>query len=97
MKTIWKAPLIITSEEQFVKMPEGANIRSVQMQNGSPAIWFECYPKSPESIRIIQIFGTGHPIEQDGDIKRYISTVQVGALVWHFFEVIKYDDHKVEG
>jgi hypothetical protein len=66
-------------------MPEGAEILTVQMQNGEPCLWALVDAHLPTTNRKILIRGTGHDASGVG---RYISTFQMkgGALVFHAFE-----------
>lgn len=85
MRTIYKYPLRIV-DEQTVRMPIGAELLSVQMQNGLPCLWATVDPDLGERSRRILIRGTGHPLT--GQEGRHISTFQMqgGALVFHAFE-----------
>lgn len=87
MKTIWKFPLKMT-DRQIVEMPLPAKLLCVQLQGRNPneaaCLWAEVDPEG-EKVRIeIAMIGTGHPLP---DGMRYISTMQYGALVFHFYEV----------
>lgn len=87
MKTIWKFPLDLL-DRQTVEMPLPAEPLTVQLQGNGPqmaaCLWAEVDPEG-EKVRIeIAMIGTGHPLP---DGLRYISTIQFGALVWHFYEV----------
>lgn len=83
---IWKYQLEIT-DDQVISMPTGAEILTVQMQNGKPCLWALVDPnEETKTYRLIQIYGTGNPIP-DGN-RRYISTIQIfnGDLIFHVFE-----------
>lgn len=85
MITIWKQPLQIT-DEQFIEVPKGAELLSVQVQNGEPQIWFKCDAEAPKVYVRILVYGTGNPISPcEGE--KYLSTFQVmgGQLVFHVF------------
>ena len=87
-QTIWKFPLKVT-DGQNISMPIGAEILTVQAQNGEPCIWALVDPKADTEIRFFEIFGTGHPIFSDAGVSRkYISTFQLrgGNLIFHVFE-----------
>ena len=86
-KTIWKYPILV--QDYFeIAMPIGAQILTVQMQNGVPCIWVVV--KSGIDVasenRRFTVHGTGHPV---GENEKYIGTFQManGALVFHTFEV----------
>lgn len=87
-KTIWKFGLN-TTDRQIVKMPAGSEILSIQTQAGEPCIWALVDPSAEKEDRVIEIFGTGHPIHYDMGIERkFIGTYQIsgGVLVFHAFE-----------
>ncbi len=90
MKTVWKfaiQPLHV----QHVKMPEGAKILCVGVQNGEAFLWAEVDPSAKETHRRIQVEGTGHEMhdELEND-RRYIGTffLSGGELVYHVYERI---------
>jgi hypothetical protein len=87
MKTIYKYPILVV-DEQTVIMPFGAEILTVQMQNGQPCLWALVDTSNPINQRHIQVRGTGHDCSDAG---RYIGTFQMenGELVFHVFEVVK--------
>jgi hypothetical protein len=88
VKTIWKFEL--QASESQIEMPEGAEILTLQMQNGVPCIWALVDPAEPIQKRYFEIFGTGHPIPQGVfKIRKYINTYQVSGLVFHVFERCK--------
>lgn len=94
MKTIWKFELVVT-DLQDVKMPEGAQILSVQGQEVSestaqgsrhciaPMMWALVDSDAPMGLRRIGIVGTGMPAPETGE---YIGTAICGFLVWHVFD-----------
>jgi hypothetical protein len=86
-KTIWKFPLQIM-DRQEIKVPMGAQILSVQVQDGIPCMWAMVEPDSSIFDTIyIEIFGTGHPIDcGNGNNRKFISTIQLRSLVFHVFE-----------
>jgi hypothetical protein len=71
-----------------VLMPIGAQILSVQSQNGAIQLWALVDPNVDWEPRSFIAFGTGHEIS-DELILKYLSTVQEagGALIWHVFEI----------
>lgn len=88
MKTIWKF-LLKTTEVQPIRMPKGAKILTVQVQDDSPCLWALVDPHAKPEKRMIEIFGTGHPIQSnDGNSREYIGTYQQngGQFVGHVFE-----------
>lgn len=85
-KTIWKYRLKVT-DEQLLEMPIGAEILTVQVQDGEPCLWALVDPDAVRENRKIYIFGTGNPLLNSISILKYISTFQQlsGKLVWHVF------------
>jgi hypothetical protein len=100
-KTIWKYEFEI-SDRQEIRMPNGAEILSVQVQQSTfrPCMWVLVDPAASDGTvtRRFRVFGTGHPIEAGainsssvvkmaGDLN-YIGTFQVAgkSLVFHLFE-----------
>lgn len=70
---------------QIVKMPEGAQILTTQIQHGRIRVWaLADYSKRPEP-RLIAVMPTGVPVPENIE---YIGTIQLdgGALVYHIFE-----------
>jgi len=86
MKVIYKYPLEIT-DTQAVNMPHGAQLLSVQKQNGELCLWALVDTAQPTAPRQIVIVGTGNPIQNPGT---YVDSVQMenewGVLVWHIFD-----------
>ena len=82
-KQIWKYPLEITGTQE-IEMPVGAQSLSVQVQHGHPRIWAMVDTEAEKETRLVQIFGTGHSVENEGS---FIGTFQVegGSLVFHAF------------
>ena len=95
MKTIWKFPLEVT-DEQTVMMPKGAEILSAHVQvsvdvdaaHESVCLWALVDTDAKLQKRVVEIFGTGNPIDIPGVTHKFIGTVQMrgGSLVWHVFE-----------
>ena len=85
--TVWKFPLSIT-DRQYILMPIGAEILTVQIHNSTPCLWaiVDPHPEKEREMRHIGIVGTGHPIYFKGE---YISTIQTnnGSFVLHVFEI----------
>lgn len=87
MKKVFKYPLVAEPEAPFL-LPGGAEILTVQMQNGLPWIWALVSPENTPEMRKFLVVGTGHEITQEKT--KYIGTFQMhgGSLVFHVFEVI---------
>ena len=88
MATIYKYPVPVYDYVR-VRMPVGARILTVQVQNGTPCIWalVNADPFALSEDRVFRLFGTGHNVP-DGDALTYVGTYQMnsGALVFHLFE-----------
>lgn len=82
-KTIWKYEVPSLASFHLL-MPEGAQVLTVQVQHGVPALWCVAEPDAPQKLRWFEMRGTGHPV---GDVGDYISTIQLhdGGLVLHVF------------
>jgi hypothetical protein len=89
MLTIWKFALDITGM-QIVNMPKNADILTAKDQAGVLTIWATVNPKSEMIGRVIEIIGTGNPMQEqvDGFTRSYISTEIMPPFVWHVFELI---------
>jgi len=92
MTTIWKHELNeINVDDTFrFNVPKGAKFLTVQMQYGSPTIWFLCDSEQPMEPRIIQWAGTDIDVENPHELT-YIATVQIesirgGTFANHYFE-----------
>lgn len=91
MKSVWKYELEVVGR-QYVDMPEGSVILTVQDQYGKPCIWVEVDTKASLNKRVFETFGTGHPINEDLSIERkYIGTYQLegGSFIGHVYEKVK--------
>lgn len=85
MTTIYKYPLL--PGRTYLEMPRGAQVLTVQMQRGSPYLWARVDPTEQKSMRVFEVFGTGHEMPDDPQLV-YVATFQMdgGALVWHVFD-----------
>ena len=85
MKQVWKYKLGFTvTDDMTISMPAGAELLTVQVQYGAPALWARVDPEARLVKRRIHISGTGH-VGAEG---RYIGTFQLdeGRLVFHVFD-----------
>jgi hypothetical protein len=83
---IWKYTLAITNLQE-VEMPLGAQILSVGDQGGQLCLWALVVPQRGSSKRVIEIIGTGNPMEMYLTYpRRFIGTVLMPPFVWHVFE-----------
>lgn len=83
MRKIYKFPFSL----QVRTLIGGSIIKPlcVQEQHGQLCLWAEV-DTNPEALPgdvVLTIVGTGHPIPADAG--EYLSTVQQGAYVWHFY------------
>ena len=85
---IFKYQLEIT-DEQTVLMPIGANILSLQLQNGIPCVWALVDEISGDEERTFFTYGTGNPIDPFSKSERkFLGTYQLNnGLVFHVFYI----------
>lgn len=74
-------------EEQTISLPKGAIILTVQAQNSFfISLWAIVDPNMQDKEYVtFEIIGTGNEISLRPRV--YISTVQMGILVWHIFQI----------
>lgn len=80
--TIWGFSLELT-DRQIIMIPKGARMLCAQFQR-SVCVWAEVNSSAPPETVEFLIVGTG----KDGPDFRehtYLSTVQMGSLVWHVY------------
>lgn len=88
MKTVWKYPVELKDYFE-VDMPEGAEILSVEMQGTSPCMWALVRAnETPTERRLFRLAGTGHPINEQENLKFIGTFFMRGVLVFHLFEII---------
>lgn len=87
MKQIWKYPIGLGETEWAI--PRGAQVLTAQLQMppGVLSVWALVDTQAEKETRLFKVYGTGHDVT-DKNLS-YISTIQIGALVWHVFESIK--------
>lgn len=87
MQVIYKYPL--TGPMTALRMPEGAEILCVQMQNDIPCVWALVNTSFDMETRRIMLVGTGHSVPAGCFIETYLGTIQMqgGALIFHVFDV----------
>jgi hypothetical protein len=85
--TIWKYPVPLDTPGAVfhLKMPVGAEVLTVQLQQGKPTFWALLDPDARMIQRSFRIVGTGWA---DDDFRncRYVGTWQKDTYVWHLFE-----------
>lgn len=90
MRSVFKYPLGV-ADEQFVSMPDGAQILHFAEQHGTFCLWALLDPDAPTTgLRRVRIAGTGHEIKTDPDKLRFIGSTLMhdGNFVFHAFEVL---------
>jgi len=89
--SIYKYQLEI-QDYQEVRLPQGAEILTVQEQYGIPCLWARVNTEeSRVTHRTIAMHGSGHEMSQPTvEAEKYIGTFQIhsGSLVFHVFESI---------
>ncbi len=84
---IFKYQLEVTNL-QTIELPQGARILSVRQQGGQIMLWAMVHPTHQTIPHTFRIYGTGHPVDENsGRTQSFLGTVQLGALVFHVFEV----------
>ena len=66
-------------------MPKGADLLTVQMQNGTPVLWAQVDPSAEIEARNITVVGTGW-IDYIRSGWTYVGSYQDGGLVWHVYD-----------
>ena len=84
-KTVLKYELTI-KDVNYLEIPKGGEILSLQVQYNTPCIWVLVDADVEKETRRIGVIGSGHFIKQEKI--EFIGTAQSfnGDLVWHFFE-----------
>ena len=81
-KQIWKYSL-----ENIIEMPKGAEILTIDIQNGqmfNAQMWVKVDTENEMEKRMFEVIGTGQNFDDTN--KKYIGTYQEGPFVWHVFE-----------
>ena len=74
-----------------VMMAEGAEILSIQIQHSVIYIWAMINIEAVLVERNIAIFATGQDLPYGIKGYKYITTLQIGLFVWHFFERLDHE------
>ena len=87
-RVIYKYPVEF-ADVQKIYLPIGAQILSVQVQDGKPYIWACINPEVEIEPRQFRLYGTGQDIEGELVLK-FVGTFQLlgGRLVYHLFEEV---------
>jgi len=85
MISVWKFNLQAI-DKQEIQIPVGAELLTVQLQNGEPCLWARVDTDQLVETRQIEIHGTGH--ELPDTTRKYIGTYQMAndTLIFHVFE-----------
>ncbi len=72
---------------EAITLPVDAEILSAAFQGKELQLWALVDPARIEETKMIEVFGTGHPIKEEFGFKRkFIDTVFTGPFVFHVFE-----------
>ena len=84
-KAIWKYPIVLGEFE--VRMPEGCELLTVQVQGVTAQLWALVDPEAPLETRQFVVAGTGQLLPDWLGASDYVGTYQAhgGALIWHLF------------
>lgn len=79
----YEVPIVESFE---LSLPWRAEVLCVQEQRGKAFVWVLVEERNTPEPRRFRMYGTGQPIEREGD--NYVGTFQMqgGAFVWHLFE-----------
>lgn len=93
MITICKYPFNV-SDRVDIKMPVGAVVLYVQVQEGQPFLWVKINPTIPIETRHFRIFTTGQEVDEWKMEGRYVGAFQQlnRTLVFHVFEEVLDND-----
>lgn len=82
---IFKYPLVV-SDRQYVTMPIGAELLTIQLQHGKPYLWAWVDEHAVPSAQAIMMCGTGQPFPE-GKMGKYLGTLQLdgGDFIVHTF------------
>lgn len=85
MKVIYKYSISIANH-YTIAMPKGAQILTVQVQNGDPFIYALVDPNQPKHEQAFMVFDTGQSISDDIlNTYAYIGMFRFNILVYHLF------------
>lgn len=91
MRAIHPYPIFLTGTgTETLQLPAGAQILSVQLQQGAAQLWALVDPAAPLESREIYVAGTGHPLPEGAERWRFVDTFQAGGgtFIFHVFEVL---------
>lgn len=82
MRQVWKFPIVPFATD--IRMPKGAKLLHVALQNDSPCLWAEVDSTAPIVKRYVKTYGTGHKIDSGACF--HVGTFQIGELVFHVYD-----------
>jgi hypothetical protein len=82
MKAIYKYPMSL--KDQWVSLPIGAKMLTVEIQNGVLCLWALVDPSEKIAARFFKVLGTGWNSNEIDDFD-YVGTVFQDEFVWHIF------------
>jgi hypothetical protein len=86
MTAIWKFPIPFSDIGSFeIVMPEGAQLLTVQLQNGKPMLWALVNEEAPRVRREFNIAGTWQKFHI-GPPYHYVATWQEVPFVFHLLD-----------
>jgi hypothetical protein len=81
--------IALTEPVNDLLLPKHAQLLTVQLQKDVFTLWYKLEAGDEEVNRRVLIIGTGE--SYPSKYLMYISTVQMGTLVWHLFEDMGYE------
>ena len=82
-EVIWKFKIGL-GNLVYVRMPIGAKVLSVGMQNTDITVWAEVTPYADLEERMFYVVSTGDRVPDKNKVQ-FIGTVSEGAFVWHIY------------
>ena len=76
--TTWKHELLRAAEVQTFRLPEGAQVLALQVQDRTPCIWFLVDESREMTYRHFAVYGTGWKLPNDPG--SYVGTFQVPEI-----------------
>jgi len=69
--------------------PPLGKVLRIDAQGSSVFVWMLVDPLEFKTIRVFEVYGTGHPIAEDGRVRTFVNTFLIdgGRFVFHAFEV----------
>ena len=82
---VWKYELEVV-DTQWLELPRGANILSVDVQHGTPCLWAQVDTEAVKDSVLIVTHGTGHPMKSNH--MEFLGTYQLesGSFIGHVFK-----------